>query len=90
MLRHAAKRSAAVRGVEDDLLELSDLRNAIVHERGGGYVIAEPHPETVERLEQIVELLVEPPAPRSRWYAAGICWIPRRLAGRPAVFRLTP
>jgi CBS domain-containing protein len=61
MLRHAAKRSPSVRSVEDDLLELSELRNAIVHERGGGYVIAEPHAETVERLERIVDLLLDPP-----------------------------
>lgn len=61
MVRQAAKRNAVVRGVEDDLLEYADLRNAIVHDRGGGYVIAEPHPATVERLETIVALLFDPP-----------------------------
>lgn len=61
LLRQAAKREPLVRSVEDDLTELSELRNAIVHDRGGGYVVAEPHAETVERLEKIVELVTDPP-----------------------------
>lgn len=61
MLRLAAKKDPLVRSVEEELIELGELRNAIVHERGGGYVIAEPHPETVQRLEKIVELIVDPP-----------------------------
>ena len=61
LVRQAAKRDPLVRSVEDDLLELSELRNAIVHDRGGGYVVAEPHEETVARLEKIVDLIVEPP-----------------------------
>ena len=61
LLRQAAKRDPLVRSVEDDLTELSELRNAIVHDRGGGYVVAEPHEETVERLEHIVELITDPP-----------------------------
>ena len=61
LVRQAGKRDPLVRSVEDDLLELSELRNAIVHDRGGGYVVAEPHEETVTRLEKIVDLIVEPP-----------------------------
>lgn len=61
VVRQAAKRHPVVRSVEEDLLEYSDLRNAIVHERGGGFVIAEPHTAVVERLERIVELIVDPP-----------------------------
>lgn len=61
LVRQAAKRDPLVRSAEDDLMELSELRNAIVHDRGGGYVVAEPHEETVERLEKIVELIVDPP-----------------------------
>jgi CBS domain-containing protein len=61
MLRMAAKRDPRVRSVEEDLIEIGELRNAIVHERGGGYVIAEPHLAVVERLEKIVDLLVDPP-----------------------------
>ena len=41
--------SATIRRFSNDLREFAELRNAIVHERGGGYVIAEPHPETVHR-----------------------------------------
>lgn len=61
LVRQAAKRDPLVRSAEDDLLEFSELRNAIVHDRGGGYVVAEPHEETVKKLEKIVELIVEPP-----------------------------
>ncbi len=61
LARQAAKRDPLVRSVEDDLMELSELRNAIVHDRGGGYVIADPHEETVERLEKIVQLITDPP-----------------------------
>jgi CBS domain-containing protein len=61
VVRQAAKRHALVASVEEDLVEYSDLRNAIVHERGGGYVIAEPHLATVERLERIVDLIMDPP-----------------------------
>ncbi len=61
LVRQASKRDPLVGSVEDDLLELSELRNAIVHDRGGGYVVAEPHEETVARLEKIVDLIVEPP-----------------------------
>lgn len=45
----------------EDLREFADLRNAIVHERGGGFVIAEPHEKTVNRLEQIERYISEPP-----------------------------
>ena len=61
LVRQAANRDPLVRSVEDDLTELSELRNAIVHDRGGGYVVAEPHPEAVERLEAIVALITDPP-----------------------------
>jgi predicted transcriptional regulator len=52
---------ASIKGFSDDLREFADLRNAIVHERGGGYVIAEPHQETVDRLEQIEKFISQPP-----------------------------
>lgn len=44
-----------------DLKEYSELRNAIVHGRSGGEVIAEPILEVVEKIERIAELLLEPP-----------------------------
>ena len=47
--------STTIRRFSNDLREFAELRNAIVHERGGGYVIAEPHPETVHRLNQATQ-----------------------------------
>ena len=56
---------ATIKGFSDDLREFADLRNAIVHERGGGYAIAEPHQGTVERLEQIEKFISQPPTVES-------------------------
>lgn len=42
------------------LEEFGDLRNAIVHERIDGEVVAEPHLKEVERIEQIARLLTQP------------------------------
>ncbi|MEJ2503256.1 MAG: CBS domain-containing protein [Gemmatimonadota bacterium] len=61
LVRQAARHDPLVRSVEEDLVELSELRNAIVHDRGGGYVVAEPHLEVVTRLENIVDLITDPP-----------------------------
>jgi len=44
-----------------DLKEYSELRNAIVHDRAGGEIIAEPNTEVVESIERIAGLLLEPP-----------------------------
>lgn len=53
--------NSVVRKYEDDLREFGDLRNAIVHHRTGiNYVIAEPHDEIVERIEQIEQKLGNP------------------------------
>jgi predicted transcriptional regulator len=61
LVRQSSKRDRVVAAVEDDLVEMAELRNAIVHERGGGFVIAEPHLLVVERLERIVEMILDPP-----------------------------
>ena len=42
------------------LEEFGDLRNAIVHERIDGAVIAEPHLKVVEQIEHIATLLTQP------------------------------
>lgn len=42
------------------LEEFGDLRNAIVHERIDGEVIAEPHLKIVEEFEHIAQLLTQP------------------------------
>jgi len=42
------------------LEEFGDLRNAIVHERIDGEVIAEPHLKIVEEIEHIAQLLTQP------------------------------
>lgn len=44
-----------------DLKEYGELRNAIVHDRAGGEVIAEPNDTVVAHIEHISRLLLEPP-----------------------------
>ncbi len=44
-----------------DLKEYAELRNAIVHDRSGGEIIAEPNDYAVNHIEQIAGLLLEPP-----------------------------
>ncbi|MBI5204431.1 MAG: hypothetical protein HZA11_05890 [Nitrospirae bacterium] len=61
VVNEASKRSSVVRRFEDDLKEFADLRNAIVHDRGGGYVIAEPNVKAVETIEQILDVITKPP-----------------------------
>lgn len=57
----AATRAAPIRHYAIDLKEYADLRNAIVHERGGGRVIAEPYEDTVRAIESIQAVIENPP-----------------------------
>lgn len=49
------------RSTVEDLYEFAELRNAIVHTRRNGEVIAEPHERVVERFEEIRRILEAPP-----------------------------
>ena len=61
LIAAAAKRSPPVHRYKDDLKEYADLRNAIVHERSGGEVIAEPNERVVDSIERLAELITSPP-----------------------------
>lgn len=50
-----------MRRYRDDLKEFADLRNAVVHERGGGQPIVEPNDWAVARIRAIAEHLMSPP-----------------------------
>lgn len=60
-INKAKKSNKTVKKYENDLREFSDLRNAIVHERGGGSVIAEPNDWAVHQIERISSLFLDPP-----------------------------
>lgn len=60
-LASAVENDALIRTLENELRKLASLRNAIVHERDRVYPIAGPHESTVERIEEIAELLERPP-----------------------------
>ena len=52
LVRRLARTDATIAQFADELLEYGDLRNAIVHDAvEPGRIIAEPHPDVVERME---------------------------------------
>jgi CBS domain-containing protein len=55
------KQSTVVRYYADDLKAFARLRNVIVHERGGGQVLAEPNAWAVRRIQHIQHVLLQPP-----------------------------
>ncbi len=61
LLNGASQKSPVVRRLITDLKEYADLRNAIVHERTDGHVIAEPNEAAVNDLKLIKELVIAPP-----------------------------
>lgn len=60
-LYKALKNSPMVAHYKDDLEKFSELRNIIIHERvRPNYVIAEPHIDIVERIEEIATMFESP------------------------------
>jgi CBS domain-containing protein len=62
LVEHVASQDRSVVRYKDDLKEFADLRNAIVHERTDGHVIAEPNDLTVCDFDRIRAALLNPPA----------------------------
>ena len=59
--RLAQRKKAVIRQYEEDLLQLAQLRNAIVHDRiAVDFVIAEPNDWAVNKIQQIEEDLIRP------------------------------
>jgi len=61
LVDRSSKISPVIERYRFDLREYSELRNAIVHDRAGGEIIAVPTDEVVEKIERITALLLEPP-----------------------------
>ncbi len=61
MVDMAAKVNPVISRYKFDLKEYGDLRNAIVHDRSGGKIIAIPNDDAVESVEAIVRAFLEPP-----------------------------
>lgn len=61
-VHYFSKSHSLIRRYRDNLLEYSQLRNAIVHDRAGdNEIIAEPHEDVVLEIESIAEKLSNPP-----------------------------
>lgn len=61
LIEMTKKQNGLIMKYKDDLKEIGELRNAIVHDRGyPEYAIAEPHDDIVEKLEYILQELQNP------------------------------
>lgn len=59
--RLARKKGSQVASVDEDLLQMAQLRNAIVHERiSQDFIIAEPNEWAVRRMAEIERILISP------------------------------
>ena len=54
------KSFSEIRAVENDLRELADLRNAIVHERGEGAILAVPNETAVDLIKSTLKRIAQP------------------------------
>lgn len=61
IIRRSVLINSVVRKYEDDLIDYSRLRNAIVHSGNESELIAEPNENVVEKLERIAKLIATPP-----------------------------
>lgn len=61
VVHRAASVNSVVRKYEDDLIDFSRLRNAIVHRSDSTMTIAEPHDNVTVKFEHIASVLAMPP-----------------------------
>lgn len=61
LIDRASQNNRAVARYRDDLKEFADLRNAIVHERTDGHIIAEPNARALADFQRIRNALLTPP-----------------------------
>lgn len=61
LIERASQKNRTIAQYRDDLKEFADLRNAIVHERSDGHVIAEPNDRAIAAFQKIRTALVNPP-----------------------------
>lgn len=61
LIRKSVVLNYIVRKYEDELIDYSRLRNAIVHQSAPDKAIAEPHLDVVEKIEKIDRLINTPP-----------------------------
>ena len=61
MVRELSRKNRIISEYREDLRQLGDLRNAIVHERADNMVIAEPNDACVDLIQKIEEALYNPP-----------------------------
>ncbi|MFA6860656.1 MAG: hypothetical protein WCR30_04645 [Clostridia bacterium] len=61
MVRKSTSFSSIIRKFEEDLIDYSRLRNAIIHNSNDEITIAEPHDEVTDKIERIAKIISTPP-----------------------------
>lgn len=61
LVDRSTKKNPVIERYRFDLKKYGELRNALVHDRAGGEIIAEPNDYATSRIEHIAHLLLEPP-----------------------------
>ena len=61
VIRRSVVLNSVVRKYEEDLIDFGRLRNAIIHQGNNKFTIAEPHDDIVEKIEQLAQIIAEPP-----------------------------
>lgn len=61
MIRRSTALSSVVRKYEEDLIDYSRLRNAIIHNSNDEYIIAEPHDDVTQKIERLAKIITTPP-----------------------------
>ena len=61
LVRRCADLNHIIRQYEDDLVNLTRMRNAVIHNSDASRVVAEPHNSVVELIEKIARLVSTPP-----------------------------
>lgn len=62
MIRRSTAFSSVVRKFEEELIDFSRLRNAIIHQSNDELTIAEPHNDITLKIERIAKIISTPPA----------------------------
>ena len=85
MLSRASERNRVVSRFRQDLVEFAELRNAIVHGKGGiARPIAEPHSDVTLQIEAILRMLTDPPKVYPKFQRAVTICAASDLIGGPA------
>lgn len=88
LLKRTSICNSIVKRYEDDLVDYSRLRNAIVHGNDDSKPIAEPNIEVVEDIERIAQLIKKPPQALKKIWSGDVLTIPPSLSIKDTICKI--